>query len=131
MSSHAHEHHVTSLATLFTTFAALVALTLLTSALALVDLPELEVAKRFGIAGVLARADIWITLGIATVKATLVALIFMHLRNDKAFNGLILLFTLGFAVLFIGFALMDTTQYEQRVDEFVSDEKQAAAEMVQ
>ena len=127
--SESHEHHVTSLATLFATFGALVALTLLTSALALIDISKLEIATQFGIAGFLARAEIWITLGIATLKAALVALIFMHLRHDKAFNGLILLFTLGFAALFICFALMDTSQYKPQVEEFVSDEKQIAAEL--
>ncbi len=114
MSDHAHEHHITPLATLMATFAALVALTFLTSALAYVDL---------------GRADIWITLGIATVKAALVALIFMHLRHDKALNGLILLFTLGFAALFICFALMDTTQYHDQVDEYIGDQKQTQAEL--
>ncbi|MEM6328686.1 MAG: cytochrome C oxidase subunit IV family protein [Planctomycetota bacterium] len=123
MSSESH-HHVTSLPTLFTTFAALVALTFLTSALAVVDLSELELATQFGISGVLARGEIWITLGIATVKAALVALIFMHLRNDKALHGIILLITLAFAVLFIGFALMDTSQYEPQIEQFISDQEQ-------
>lgn len=112
--AHAHEHHVTPLSTLFATFAALVALTFLTSAMAHVNL---------------GRADIWITLGIAFVKAALVALIFMHLRHDKAFNGIILLFTLGFATLFISFALMDSTQYEHQIEEYTVDKQQQAAEM--
>lgn len=114
MSSHSHEHHVTSLATLFATFGALVALTFLTSAMAYVDL---------------GRADIWITLGIATVKAALVALIFMHLRHDKAINGVILLFTLIFAAIFIGFTLMDTGQYDHQIDQFIGDEKQIQADL--
>ncbi|MEM9185694.1 MAG: cytochrome C oxidase subunit IV family protein [Planctomycetota bacterium] len=111
----AHAHHVTPLATLFATFGALVALTVLTSAMAYVNLDEL-----IGISGV----DIWVTLGIATVKAALVALIFMHLVHDKAFNGLILLFTLGFAALFISFALMDTGQYEDQIDQYIEDKQQ-------
>lgn len=110
MSDHSHEHHVTPLSTLFATFAALVALTFLTSALAFVD---------FG------RADIWVTLGIATLKAGLVALFFMHLRHDKAFNGIILLFTLGFAALFICFALMDTSGYKKQQTKFIESAKQA------
>ena len=109
--SHAHEHHVTSLPTLFATFIALVALTILTSALANVNL---------------GRADIFVTLGIATVKAALVAMIFMHLMHDKAINGIILVFTLGFAALFICFALMDTTQYKHEIDEYTIDAQQSA-----
>jgi len=106
-----HEHHVTSLPTLFATFIALVALTILTSALAQVNL---------------GRADIFVTLGIATVKAALVAMIFMHLMHDKALNGIILLFTLGFAALFICFASMDTSQYKQQITDFTIDEQQNA-----
>ncbi|MEN1679752.1 MAG: cytochrome C oxidase subunit IV family protein [Planctomycetota bacterium] len=107
MSAHEHSHHVTSLATLMATFAALIALTVLTVAMAQVPL---------------GRLDIWVTLGIATLKAGLVALIFMHLRNDKAINGLILLFTLGFAALFICFALMDSTNYQDQIREFEADQ---------
>lgn len=114
MSDHAHEHHITPLSTLMATFAALVALTVLTSAMAYVNL---------------GRADIWITLGIATVKAALVALIFMHLRHDKAFNGLILLFTMGFATLFIVFAIIDTLSYNNQIKEFNKDKQQEAATM--
>lgn len=110
----AHEHHVTSLAVLFATFAVLVALTFLTSALAFVDL---------------GRADIWITLGIATVKATLVALIFMHLMHDKAFNGLILLSTLVFVSIFVGFLLMDTTEYQPQIEAYTTDEIQVQSEL--
>ena len=116
MSSHdhPHEHHVTSLATLWGTFAALVALTILTSALATFN---------FG------RADIWITLGIALVKSTLVALIFMHLVHDKAFNGVILLATLLFVVLFIGFTLMDSGQYQNQIESFNADQRQKQVEL--
>lgn len=107
MSAHSHSHHVTSLATLMATFVALIALTVLTVAMAQVPL---------------GRLDIWVTLGIATLKAGLVALIFMHLRNDKAINGLILLFTLGFAALFICFALMDSANYQDQIRDYEADQ---------
>lgn len=109
-----HKHHITSMTTLIATFAALVALTFLTSALAQVNL---------------GRADIWVTLGIATVKAALVAVFFMHLAHDKGFNAIILLSTLGFATLFICFALMDKGQYQPQIDDYNADKRQAAAEM--
>lgn len=117
MSDHTHEdheHHVTSVATLMATFVALVALTVLTSALAFVDL---------------GRADIWVTLGIATLKAALVATIFMHLIHDKAFNGIILMGTLLFVGLFVGFTLMDSRQYSPGVEAYSATVEQEAYEM--
>jgi cytochrome c oxidase subunit IV len=41
--------------------------------------------------------NVMVALGIATLKATLVALFFMHLRHDRPMNALI--FTTGLAVL--------------------------------
>lgn len=56
--------------------------------------------------------NIWIAMGIAAVKATLVALYFMHLRWDRPFNGAILLISLTLLVLFLGLALRDLTTYQ-------------------
>lgn len=56
--------------------------------------------------------NLWIAMAIATLKASLVAMYFMHLRYDSPFYGVILVFSLLFVMLFIGFALMDTTEYE-------------------
>ncbi len=55
--------------------------------------------------------NLWIAMGIATVKATLVALYFMHLRYDRPFNSVILITALLFVLLFVGIALMDSAQY--------------------
>ncbi len=44
---------------------------------------------------------------IATIKATLVALFFMHLKDDKPINGLIFVSTLLFLAVFLGFCLID------------------------
>lgn len=51
--------------------------------------------------------NVGIALGIATLKAFLVALFFMHLRHDKPMNALI--FLTGFAILaiFLALTLMD------------------------
>lgn len=114
MSAHTHEHYITPAWTLIATFVALVALTLLTSALAQVNL---------------GRADIWVTLGIATVKAALVALIFMQLAHDKAFNGVVLLGTLIFMGIFVSITLMDTSQYQDSIEAYTEDELQTKAEM--
>ncbi len=56
--------------------------------------------------------NIWIGLGIATGKAALVALYYMHLRWDKPFNAFVFLAAFFFLFLFIGFAMMDTAHYQ-------------------
>jgi cytochrome c oxidase subunit 4 len=56
--------------------------------------------------------EIWISLGIATVKASLVAVYFMHLRYDTPLNALIFVFGLIFVALFLGLTMMDTHQYQ-------------------
>ena len=52
-----------------------------------------------------------IALGVAVVKATLVALFFMHLRWDRPFNLLTLVASMAFVILMMAFCLMDTAQY--------------------
>lgn len=54
--------------------------------------------------------NIWIGLGIATAKALLVALYYMHLRWDKPFNAFAFICSFAFLGLMIGLALMDTDQ---------------------
>ena len=90
MSDHVH---VMPLKVLFGVFAALLVFTVLTVAVTWVDLGSF---------------NLLIALAVAVVKATLVALYFMHLRYDKPFNALALVSTLVFLALFIGFALLDT-----------------------
>lgn len=122
MSDHSHDaggHHITSPQTLIATFLALVALTVLTSVLA--D-PNVSEVINFG------RGEIWVVLAIATVKAALVATIFMHLLHDKAFNGIILMGTMLFVCLFIGFTLMDTKSYAPGVEAYSQDVLQQQAE---
>lgn len=54
--------------------------------------------------------DIWIALGIAGVKATLVAAYFMHLRYDRPVNALLLIFSVAVLILFLGVTLSDVLQ---------------------
>ncbi|MCK5379019.1 MAG: cytochrome C oxidase subunit IV family protein [Acidobacteria bacterium] len=54
--------------------------------------------------------NIIIGLGIATAKAVLVALYYMHLRWDKPFNAFIFISAFAFLSLMIGLMLMDTSQ---------------------
>lgn len=55
--------------------------------------------------------NIWLALGIATVKASFVVLYFMHLRYDKPFNAIIFITSLVLVALFVGIALTDTRSY--------------------
>jgi cytochrome c oxidase subunit 4 len=107
MSDHAHAHHthhITSPAVLISTFLALIALTVLTCVMA--QFP-------------LGSWDMPVTLGIATVKALLVAVIFMHLQHDKLFNSLLLVSAAVFMVLFLSMVVLDSNQYQQDVKDYV------------
>jgi cytochrome c oxidase subunit 4 len=59
--------------------------------------------------------NLFIAMGIATVKAALVALYFMHLRYDHPFNGLVFVAALVFLGLFMSLTLLDTQQYQADV----------------
>ncbi len=89
--------HIAPLWILVGTGIALLILTWVTVAVAGIDLGEM---------------NIFIALGVAVVKATLVGLFFMHLVWDRPFNGFILLGSLAFVMLFIGFALLDSAEYQ-------------------
>ncbi|MCX5742842.1 MAG: cytochrome C oxidase subunit IV family protein, partial [Proteobacteria bacterium] len=54
-----------------------------------------------------------IAMLIATVKATLVILFFMHLRYDRLFHTVIFTSAILAACLFVGFTMMDSGQYQQ------------------
>jgi cytochrome c oxidase subunit 4 len=75
----------------------------------------------------LGSLNLWIALIIATIKATLVALFFMHLAYDKPFNAIVLVGTLCFVALFIGLALLDVFQYRENIDSFRAANPDAVA----
>ena len=104
--------HVLPPRVLLGTGAALLALTATTVALSLVD---------FG------RANVVIALGVATVKATLVALFFMHLRYANRFLAVVIAGAALFAALMIGFILLDTTLYQPDVRAHEAAASRAAA----
>jgi len=68
----------------------------------------------------LGRLNLWVAMGIACIKAFLVALYFMHLRWDRKINGFLFLSAIGFVTLFIGFALMDSLTYQPDILEAIS-----------
>ncbi len=57
-------------------------------------------------------------IAIATVKAALVALYFMHLRYDHPFNALVFVVGLAFLGLFLAITLLDTLQYQPNIQTF-------------
>jgi cytochrome c oxidase subunit 4 len=71
------------------------------------------------------NVNIWVALGIAGVKASLVVLFFMHLRYDRPFNAVVFVTSLAFVTLFIIFTLTDTTgnapAVQQKIDEIEFD----------
>ena len=100
----AHDHgmsHVLPIKTLLSTWGALMVLTLLTVGATLVDFgPSVNLA---------------LGMAIAVVKATLVIVFFMHLRYDKIFHAVLLVGGILAAALFVGFLLMDSSQYQDSV----------------
>jgi cytochrome c oxidase subunit 4 len=102
--SEKHVGHDVPLWILVATLVALLILTWITVGATLVD---------FG-----ATINLWIALVVATIKATLVALYFMHLRYDKPIVAIILVGTLFFVALFIGVAVMDSRAYQGNIAEY-------------
>lgn len=93
--------HVMPVPVLLAVFATLMVLTAATVAVTWIDLGQWNLA---------------IAMAIATLKATLVALYFMHLRYDHPFNGFIFLVALVFLALFLSLTMLDTLQYLPEID---------------
>ena len=94
----AAEHvHVVPMKVLLAVWGALVVLTVLTVAATWVDL---------------GRFNLLLALAIATVKASLVVLYFMHMRYDRPFNAVVFVAALLFVALFVGITLIDTSAYQ-------------------
>ncbi|MGC8916510.1 MAG: cytochrome C oxidase subunit IV family protein [Thermoanaerobaculum sp.] len=56
--------------------------------------------------------NLWLAMAIATLKASLVVLYFMHMRYDHPFNAIVFIGALLFVMLFVGLALLDTRAYQ-------------------
>jgi len=82
---------------LVATAATLMALTAITVASSRLDLGAFNVVLALAIAG---------------LKASLVALFFMHLRYESRFPSVVFVTAVFFAVLLVGFVVFDTTQYQ-------------------
>ncbi|MCO5169098.1 MAG: cytochrome C oxidase subunit IV family protein [Planctomycetes bacterium] len=98
-AAHGHEehHHATPLWLLSAVIVALLILTVITVGVAM------------------ATPNVFLAMFIATIKASLVCLFFMHLYWDKPFNSIVLLISIGLLGLFLWFAMLDTGQYQHTV----------------
>ena len=56
--------------------------------------------------------NVWVALIIAVIKAGFVVMYFMHLRYDKPFYGLVFITALLFVAVFIGVAMLDSSEYK-------------------
>ena len=93
--------HVAATKVLLGTWIALMILTIIT-----VGATKIDFGPSYNLA---------LAMAIAVIKATLVVLFFMHLRYDKLFHSVQVLGGLLAAALFVGFALMDSNQYQHTV----------------
>jgi cytochrome c oxidase subunit 4 len=93
--------HVVPVPVLLGVFAALAVLTVVTVASTSIDLGS---------------GNFWIAMGIATAKAALVALYFMHLRYDRPVYALIFLTGLVMLTLFLALTITDTLQYRPTIE---------------
>ena len=102
MSTHDHsEHHIMPLWLYLSVGSALLFLTVVTVAVAYVDFNE--------ILGV-PHVNVIVAMIIATIKATLVALFFMHLIFDKKINLFAFLAGLSCLGIFVALTLADTAR---------------------
>lgn len=101
-TTHADKHHgfahPASVKSLLLVFFALIILTWLTVFQSTLKLGSIELV---------------VSLAIATVKASLVILFFMHMIHDKPLNAIVFLSSFIFVALFLGFTLMDAHGYKE------------------
>ena len=92
MSTSAHPPEIVPVSTYLAIFAALIALTVVTVWVATIDLGDMNVV---------------VAMVVATIKAVLVLLFFMHLRHSGKFLWIVLGFGFGFMALLIALTLGD------------------------
>ena len=90
----AHEHHISTDKLLLGIGGALLFLTIVTVGVYYLALPH--------------PYSIIVAMFVALIKASLVALFFMNLYWDAKFNGMMLITSVIFLALLVGFTLLDT-----------------------
>jgi len=96
--------HTMPLPLLFGVLGALLALTIATVAVTSIDLG--------------AQGNLVVAMVIATVKAALVCVFFMHLLWDKKFNAVLFLTSVLLLILFLSLTTNDRGEYQQAVDDY-------------
>ena len=118
MSDHHDGHdsggHAVPIKILVITCMALLFLTAVTVWVASLDFDKLQ----------LPGINMFIALGVASIKVLIVGLIFMHLRWDRSFTSLVFVSSIFFVVLFISIAITDTMEYQPAVIQSDSEEIQ-------
>ena len=114
--AHAHEEHghgddhglahTTPVSLLVSILAILLVLTVLTVAVTSVDLGG--------------QGNLIVAMLIATIKAALVVMFFMHLFWDRKFNLLLFLGSVLFLILFLSMSVTDRSEYQADIDAFIS-----------
>jgi cytochrome c oxidase subunit IV len=102
-----HDHglaHTTPVALLLGVLSALLVLTVLTVAVTSIDLG--------------AQGNLVVAMIIATVKAALVCVFFMHLLWDKKFNAVLFVTSVLFVILFLSMTATDRGEYQHLLDEY-------------
>jgi cytochrome c oxidase subunit 4 len=64
----------------------------------------------------LGNGELWLSLFIATVKAALVILFFMHMIHEKPFNAIVFVSSFIFVALFLGLTLNDAHNYKDLLE---------------
>jgi cytochrome c oxidase subunit 4 len=64
----------------------------------------------------LGSGEVWVSLFIATIKAGLVILFFMHMIHEKPFNVIVFLSAFIFVALFLGATLNDAHNYKAALE---------------
>lgn len=102
--------HTTPIKLLIGVFLGLVVLTILTVAVTSFDLG--------------AQWNLIVAMVIATLKAGLVVVFFMHLLWDKKFHLLVFLSGVLFLILFLAMASGDRSEYQPTIDQLQQDQAQ-------
>lgn len=87
-------HHISSAKFLWGVGISLFILTFITVAVTWIQIPE--------------PFNVFVAIGIATIKASIVVAFFMNLYWDSKFNTILLLMGIAFFILLIGITLLDT-----------------------
>jgi cytochrome c oxidase subunit 4 len=111
---HHGQYHIVPIKYLVATGVALLILTVVTVTASWIDFGSVD----------LKELNIIVAMAIAIVKASLVCLIFMHLRWDRAFNSFILVSSIAFVGLFIMFSYIDVHENGEEIGEYRTVELQ-------